>query len=69
MPNVIALVRTEADMLSIAARIANTYPVHLRVLNSIHMLVLDGVTKALVERLRCEPDIEGLSYDSPTHIG
>jgi hypothetical protein len=69
MPNVIALVRTEADVFTVSARIASTYPVHLRVLNSIHMLVLDGVTKALVERLRCEPDIELLSYDSPTHIG
>jgi hypothetical protein len=33
------------------------------------MLVLNDITKALVERLRCEPDIELLSYDSPTHIG
>jgi hypothetical protein len=69
MPNVIALVRTEADVFSIAAHLASTYPVHLRVLDSIHMLVLNDITKALVERLRCEPDIEGLSYDTPIHVG
>ncbi len=33
------------------------------------LLVLNDITKALVERLRCEPDIEGLSYDTPIHIG
>lgn len=69
MPNVIALVRKEADVFAVSARIAGSYPVHLRVLDSIHMLVLNDITKSLVERLRCEADIEGLSYDTPIHIG
>jgi hypothetical protein len=57
------------DVFTVSARLANTYLVHLRVLDAIHMLVLNDITKALVERLRCEQDIELLSYDSPTHIG
>ncbi len=69
MPNVIALVRKEADVFALSARIAGCYPVHLRVMDSIHMLVLNDITRSLVERLRCEPDIEGLSYDTPIHIG
>lgn len=69
MPNVIVLLRQDADIFTVSVRLASTYAVHFRMLEALHMLVLYGVTKALVERLRCESDIEQLSYDVPTHIG
>ena len=69
MPNVIVLLRQDADIFTVSVRLASTYSVHFRMLEALHMLVLYGVTKALVERLRCESDIEQLSYDVPTHIG
>jgi hypothetical protein len=69
MPNLMVLIRKDADVFNIAARLASTYAVQPRVLPAIRMLVLTNITEALVERLRCEPDIELLSYDVPVHIG
>jgi hypothetical protein len=68
MPNLMVLIRKDADIFSIAARLVSAYAVQPRVLPAIRMLMLTPVTEALVERLRCEPDIELLSYDVPTSI-
>jgi hypothetical protein len=67
-PNLIVVIQIDADVLNVSARIASSYAVQPRVLRSVHMLVLTHITKDLVERLRCEPDIELLSYDVPVHI-
>lgn len=69
MPNVMVLIRKETNVLDASARIAKSYAIQPRVLSSIRMLVLTQITEELVGRLRCEPDIERLSYDAPTHIG
>jgi hypothetical protein len=68
MPNVIVVLRKDADLLKVADRIANAYAVQSRVLSSIHGLLLTHINEALVERLRCEPEIELLSYDIPVSI-
>jgi hypothetical protein len=69
MPSLMVIIRKDADVFSVAARLAKDYSVQPRLLPAIHMLVLNPVSAALVERLRCDPDIAGLSYDVATHIG
>jgi hypothetical protein len=69
MPNVIVLIRKKTNVLNVSARIAKTYAIQPRELSSIRMLVLTQITDELVRRLRCEPNIERLSYDAPTRIG
>lgn len=69
LPSVLVSVRAGADLDQIAARLDERYAVATRVMASIHLLVVSPVTEALVEQLRCEPDIERLSYDVRTLIG
>jgi hypothetical protein len=67
-PNLIVMIQKDADLLNVSARIASTYAVHPWVLRLIHGLLLTHISEDLIERLRCEPDIEGLSYDVPMSI-
>jgi hypothetical protein len=69
LPSVFATVRSGVDLFELAARIAHTYSIQPRVLPAVHMLVIAPVTEAWVTRLRCEPDLEQLSYDVRFHIG
>ncbi len=61
------MIQKDTDLRTVAARLADTYAVQSRGSHIIHNLRLTHVTAESVERLRCEPDIELLSYDVPVY--
>jgi hypothetical protein len=61
------MIRHDADLQSVATRLIRAYGIHLHGQRVIHSLVLTSVTAELVERLRCEPDIELVSYAVPVY--
>ena len=66
-PSVILTIRHEANLQPVAARLSRGYGVQPQGLRIIHSLVLTAVSAELVERLRCEPDIELVTYSVPLH--
>ena len=69
LPSVLVSIRAGADLDQVAGRLGERYVVSARKMTSIHLLILSPITEARVQQLRCEPDIESLSYDARTHIG
>jgi hypothetical protein len=61
------MVRQNADVAAAAARLAETYHIDPGVVRSLHGFTVQEVTDAIVARLRCEPEIESISYDQRLH--
>jgi hypothetical protein len=66
-PSVTLTIRHDVDLQSVAARLIRAYSVQLHGQHIIHSLVVAPITAELVERLRCEPDIELVSYAVPVY--
>lgn len=62
-PNVTLMIRSDIDLQTIAERLSRLYGVQPRGRSIIHSLALRAVTPELVEKLRCEPGVELVSYD------
>jgi hypothetical protein len=66
-PGTIVIVRENANVAAVAARLTKTYHIELTVLRTLHGFTVQTVTDEMVASLRCEPDIESISYDQLLH--
>jgi hypothetical protein len=66
VPDVTLMIRSDVDLVSVAARLSRLYGVRLSGLRIIHALRVKSVTAELVDKLRCEPGVELVSYSVRT---
>jgi hypothetical protein len=62
-PGAIVIVRRNADLDAVTARLTDTYHIELTVVRTVHGFTVRTVTDEMVARLRCEPDVESVAYN------
>ena len=62
-PGVIMIIRDDADLYALAARLKQTYNIDVSVVPSQHQFMLRSITDTVVTHLRCEPDIQSIVYN------